>query len=244
MIGRLLVGLGSAEIIHREILSNCLPAVQLVAESFRILKYQLKGLTAGILIGALLSALDGNLFVFDRPIDLPSYGSSWLMSLLWFLHWGRLFLNFKDPANSLQDPLGQSLVLKGYEEACGNYSSSDSSTNEPISNTPDSIFYRSASDATNDEINTRYRALSAIREKFARKNMPSIEHRESFLSTSLRDSKRRRNLGWKALLGRFRKVFTYNVALPVNFALLLFVTVAHEILFASCSVITSRYFNW
>jgi hypothetical protein len=114
--------------------------------------------------------------------------------------------------------------------------SSDES--EGKARTPESMHYRSSSDITQDELKANYTAAErALMRKTDADN-------EQDCNATSKDFKKDPLKGSKTLAKRLRKLFLYNVALPVTLAIVVLVKITHEILFTSCAIITYRYFVW
>lgn len=237
VIGRLLIGFGSTELFHRQIVINCLPPVFVVPESARLVNWKLCGRALGLFVGAVL----GSFSLKMGRLTIGAFQSaSYLMCLLWTVHAFRLIVLLpRGPREEHQTiTYGDQDDSKARERA--NSLSEEFSSDESETVTPKPEIYQSSAHPGKDSLNETY---TAAERALMRKTDAGDENT---FSQSLRDSggRRRPLKGWMTLIKRIRKLLQYNVALPVTLVLVVLARLSHEIFFTSCPIIAFRYFHW
>ena len=90
ILGRILIGMGSSDLLNRHFLATCLPAPHLVIEAAKLVQSHHQGVVAGLLVGGISALYDVNV----RVATVNSlHTGSFLMAGLWALH-GLLLLFF------------------------------------------------------------------------------------------------------------------------------------------------------
>lgn len=109
-IGRMLVGLGSAEVINRQIISSCVRFNSMTRASASFVVASALGMSVGPLLAAILDDTSG------RDIDIDSYFPQWVphlggkgiifnnvtspafvMAIFWFIEFLFLMISFEEP---------------------------------------------------------------------------------------------------------------------------------------------------
>jgi hypothetical protein len=235
VVGRMLIGFASSELLHRKIVTDCVPAVHVVPESARLLNWNLFGRVWGLVVGAILGS-------FNLKIGRLTIGAlqsaSYLMCFLWVIHALRLFFMLPQPVKSTcieYSARGDASARDTAHSQSEEFSSDESGDEVHAS---ESMHYRSSSDNTEHEINATY---TAAERALMRKTGAADEN--DFNAKS-KEAKKDPLKGSKTLVKRLRKLFLYNVALPVTLVIVMLAKITHEILFTSCAIITYRYFTW
>lgn len=251
VFGRVLVGFGSADLLHRQFLASCLPAPHLVVEAARLVNSQLQGVVLGLVVGGISSLYNVNV----RVTTISSlHTGSYLMAALWFTHCMLLLFFFQESPRVNSEDTDDSEEIEGEdEELAGKLGdeSNDASdgSSEDGTGTPDSIFYRSSSDVTRDEVKTPYaNVLKATFGKAAGLEsavyMPATTEESDQTNRKRPMTLKRRLRKLRSFFARVRKALGDNVAIPVTLTVIVFVVISHEILFTSCPLITDMYFHW
>jgi hypothetical protein len=235
VMGRMLIGLASTELLHRKIVTDCVPAVYVVPESARLLNWNLYGRVWGLVVGAILGSFN---LKMGRLTVGALQSASYLMCFLWVIHAFRFFFMLSQPAKpaSIEYSARGDGSLRNSTHSQSEEFSSDESEGELHAS--DSKHYRSSSDNTQHEINATY---TAAEHALMRKTEADDE---IDFNTNSKDAKKDPLKGPKTFVKRLRKLFLYNVALPVTLAIVVLANITHEILFTSCAIITYRYFTW
>lgn len=232
VVGRLLIGLSSTDLFHRQIVTDCLPSVYIVQESARLVKWNVYGRVLGLLVGSLLGSF--NLHMTESLTVGAFQSASYLMTFLWIVQTIRLMFMMPESV----EPDGWKERIE-YGDAASTQRNRTNSQSEEFSSdgsasdeqgTLESEIYRSSPDASPHDLEEPFTAEQA-------------RVRLDDLSQHVVD-KRRPLRGMRVLLKRFRKFLMYNVALPVTLVLTVLVKITHEIFFTSCPIITYRYFKW
>ena len=236
VVGRLLIGLASTDLFHRQIVADCLPPIYIVPESARLVKWKVYGRVWGLLVGSILGSFSLHVTLFrSHWLTIGAFQSaSYLMGFLWTVQAFRLLFLMPEPVKPMgseekiaQD--GAADALRGRMNSQSEEFSSDESQVED-EGTPESMLYQSSSDVTRDELKATYTA-EQTRVRLDDLSQQVVDNRRPFRSL-------------RTLLKRLRKFLMYNMALPITLALVVLVKIAHEIFFTSCPIITYRYFRW
>jgi hypothetical protein len=247
VFGRFLIGFGSAELLHRQLLSCCLPAPHVVFESANLVHSHVFGVFCGLAIGGFLA-------LFDVKVNVATISSlhsgSYFMACCWFFHWVQLFRLFQE---SSATEAGRS--SPNYDDIDGEYEVSIDESSDTGS--PDSLFFGSGPISVRDDPKSiQIEQLEAVytsprtagrKEKF-QKEKPGetdslIAKQEKSPGQTISKAKAKNFRSFKTF-ARLRRILLYNVGSPVTLALIVFVRISHEMLFTSCAVITNRYFLW
>lgn len=231
LLGRLFIGLGAADIVHRQFVVGFLHPSLIVSESARLVQFQATGFVVGLLIGSLVEL---------APYRSVRYGvqslqvGNWIMVAFWIIHLFRLLLSTrsaKSQKNNAYQPLESHSIDKVDYVATGH--SSDSSDSDPTGGGPVRLFHQPPG-MRNREKATNENALVPQLKSLER----SLRRAES--ANPQRPKKRK----VMSLMKRLRKLMAYNIAVPVTLALIVYTIFAQEVLFTSCALIADRYFAW
>lgn len=231
VLGRVILGLASADVVHRQLAIVFLDPSHLVSETACLVQFQVLGLIFGLLVGTLVEWAP-----FRPPsLDVKSLMvSDWVMIALWFFQLVRLTFTV-NPVRITADDVYQSkesvnIKKTDYEDPAGN--SSDSSSSEPAPGVPVRLFHQTPEMRGLEE---------SVKDGTA--TPPSVTANNTRRTDVTRHRKSRKR-GLKALMKRLSKVMSFNIAVPLTLGLVVYTMFAQEILFSSCALITSRYFTW
>lgn len=241
VLGRCLIGLGFAELVHRQLISKCLPAILVVSESACYIQFQLMGRILGILTGALADCVPSYIQGFGAR-SLQS--SSWLMAFLWLIHGIRILVKY---GNVVVDPKVSSTSLTS-QELEHQLSKEDESSSDSSSDDGDAVVTSIMRSST--RISRDGPLASAASKPESDRGLDTT--RKSASGTDLSALRiripdpivRKRRHPLKTILTRVGKVLTYKVAIPVAMVIVVCTSFAQEVLFSSGAVVTDQYFNW
>jgi hypothetical protein len=232
VLGRLLIGLSAADIVHRQFVVGFLHPSLIVAESARLVQFQAMGLVIGLFLGSLVEL---------APFRSVRYGvqslqvANWIMAVCWFFHLCRLLLSTRSTKSqkskvyeSLEphSPSKMDYVQTGH--------SSDSSDSDAITpGGPVRLFHQPPGMRDRDQAASDNALVPQL------KSLERSLRRPEVVNTQ-RPKKRK----VVTLMKRLRKLMAYNVAVPVALALVVYTIFAQEVLFTSCALIADRYFAW
>jgi hypothetical protein len=229
VVGRLLIGFGSADIVHLQFVAKFVPASLIISESARLVQYHFVGLATGLFVGSIAEFWPFNMAIFGV---VTMQATSWLMVFLWLIQFIRVFFRFKQPVMPTrklrQPPVGDSTGLDHFDAA----DSSDTSGSDPG---PASIFHRSTSRTFSNPTSPDHVLASEL------PRSPVDSFRQGGNDTS---SKKRRFRRVKTFVNRIRKILSFNVAVSLTLGMVCYTAYSQEILFSSCALITERYFQW
>ncbi|KAI2509344.1 SPX domain [Fragilaria crotonensis] len=245
VFGRFLIGFGSAELLHRQLLSSCLPAPHVVFESANLVHSHVFGVFCGLAIGGFLALFDVNVNV----ATISSLHSGSYFMACCFFHWVQLFRLFQE---SNVTEAGR--CSPNYDDLDEEYEASIDESSDTGS--PDSLFFGSGIKARDDSKSIQIEQLEAAytsprtagkKEKFQkekpRETDSLIPKQEKNPSETMAKAKAKSFSSFKTF-ARLRRILLYNVGSPVTLAVIVFVRISHEMLFTSCAIITNRYFLW
>ncbi len=225
VLGRFLIGLSAADIVHRQFVSAFLHPSLVVAESARLVHFQATGLVVGLFIGSLVESVPYRTVRYGvQFLQLPN----WIMASFWFLHLSRLVFSTrrsKSQKNVAHENTRASSVDRVENMVVGE-SSDSSSDSDPTPGGPARLYHQASGIHDRDET-----VVSRMNERSIRRAEVATKRRS-----------RKQNI--VALIRRLRKLTAYNIAIPVMLALAIYTTFAQEILFSSCALIADRYFYW
>lgn len=234
--GRFVIGFSSLEILHREIVSACLPA-HVVSESAHLMLSRIGGIACGLFVGSATEAV---------PIALQRLGvrtlqaSNWLMIFLWIIHLVRVLVQVRPKAETRTTFDSGSDITDQEEDgsrASNKENDSDSSSSDGHE-TPSSMMYRKSTGTPKGPIPAAFGGGERPSD-----DMESMSSRES-KSISHARTKQRRQYRQRMTLGRFRKLFAFHIGIPVSLAIVFFSTFGLETFFTATPLITHRYFGW
>lgn len=245
VFGRFLIGFGSAELLHRQLLSSCLPAPHVVFESANLVHSHVFGVFCGLAIGGFLA-------LFDVKVNVATISSlhsgSYFMASCWFFHWIQLFRLFQE--SSVSEPGQRSHedidFQDVYEVSLGESSDTGS---------PESLFFGTGSIPSRDDpTSIHIERLEAVYTSPRSTGKRELFQKEKPRETDSLIAKHDKNPGENTpkskssrsfrTFARLRRILLHNVGSPVTLAVIVFVRVSHEMLFTSCAIITNRYFQW
>jgi len=247
VFARMWIGFGSIELLNRQLLTSHLRTTQVVPESAKVVVTQIYGVVFGLLLGSFLALFDLEVSPFGQFVTTISslHTGSYFMAILWAVYWLFVYFQFHRASNGTAVSDG-SVDMRPMDLPHDDALDSDSSDDN--AGTPQSMVY---SETNTETVTTSAQNIQAMYNKKLKVTLPIDNplafdtHRELKGGTP-RDSvaKRKSIRQWKSLLGRLGRVLTYNVAIPVTLAGVVFCRLTHELLFTSCATITSRYFAW
>jgi hypothetical protein len=242
ILGRFLFGFSSAEILHRQLLATCLPS-HIVAEAALLVRSRIAGLVCGLLVGSVAEII---------PIRIERLGarafqsSSWLMAILWGVHFVRIIFRFraKGSASDSEKGAGDGQLTVEQVEALEaapetDYDSSVSSASDQDGESKGLL----SNSLSRESITANYGTSSATIMLPSQGNM-STEASPVQRMPSI-DSRRRAGFRQvKTFTSRIRKLLAYHIGIPVALALMFYVNFTLEIMFTSSPFITWQYFGW
>lgn len=225
-------------ICSRQLVGAVVPS-HVVAQSARLVYSRITGLLSGILLGVFIEVV---------PFTVATIGirwmqtSSWLMVMLWFIHFIRTLVQFRgselradgDFVNSSMDASEEG--ENGHVEASYDSDSSDSHrVGSP------SFLYPSSAGGTLQSEDPFRKAYGGTGDESGR---PDVE--ESAKIESSFPEKRKNGIfrQIRTFAGRTRKLLRYSVAIPITLFTLLYSNWAIELYLSGTSVIACRYFGW
>jgi len=253
--GRFIVGLGSAELLHRQLLSSCLPAPHVVFESANLVHFHLFGIFCGLVIGGFLARFD----VHVQVTTISSlHSGSYFMACLWLFHMASLLVKFQETYQAERE--GKDMQDGTAEpKQCNEIGSLESSESSELDcGTPESVFCGSVSISTADDAKATYvDELKATYESRlpqetipALSRFPTTDQKQSERSLLKIDDhktsvKKKRDFHClRTSRTALRRILSHDVSIPVTLFVIVFVRISHEILFSSCAMVTNRYFKW
>ena len=251
VFGRLLIGLSSADIVHRQVAASMPPSL-VVPESARLVKMYVGGLITGLLLGSLAELLPFRTTV-DPTMLLPvgSIGNmdgvksiqvaNWFMVFLWTIQFFRVICVGRGKTS----PVEESRLTKmdentnqGVTDALiEDQNGSDSSTSNGETG-PAELFGRS------EEIveGGSNKGLDTNRDEMTHGGKST---RATWRSDVVADGRSRRKARRiRHFLKRIRRVVPYNITVAVALALTVYTSYTFEVLFTSCALIADQYFQW
>ena len=250
IVGRLFIGLSSAEILQRDVLSMCGPA-HVVAESGQLVLARILGSVVGLMIGG-ISAIPMDIQSEDMGKIYPAHArrvqfASWLVMLFWLVHVTHILMHSHLLRESDQKRSSQIQVNESKEEivhkpvAAVNEESDSVSSSSAEIGTPSSVLYRPSLDTLEPIEN----AISAMERhsdwENASANSPLARREEDPAGPLLHRKQMSRH--WKTV-GRARKLLLFHVGIPITFLVYFYCSFALEVFFTATPFITDRYFEW
>lgn len=129
VVGRFLVGFGSAEVVNRQLISSCVSFDNLTRASVLFVISDAAGMSLGPMLAAILDTFSGRDINVDLSLPfLPSGGLTfnyitspgYVMSVLWFLELVALFVLFQEPARSNDEEDSGGIDSSNEESSNGN----------------------------------------------------------------------------------------------------------------------------
>lgn len=215
MFGRFLVGLGSAEVVNRQLISACVSYENLTSASAYFVAAGASGMSIGPLLAAILDMFAGR----DTQVDLhlpmtPARGiifdhvtsPGFVTAGLWMVQGLALVLFFREPIR----------IHSGAEGGDMQSERSEASLDGRVKATLERV------------------GVSLTDEETA----PLIIETGNVL-----DERTIWQRMWSELVTMKKLVFS-NMALPVTLLIFGFIELADEVLISSCSMVCRRYFSW
>jgi hypothetical protein len=227
--GRLLIGFCSADIIHREILSACLPS-HVVSEAARNGIFKVAGVLSGLFFASAYMAIPNVLEQFDhsRQLQLPN----WFMTILWFVQSIRVLIELRFPKASSGS---KSASPNDIAIEQGNEVSSSSSDDI---GTPASVLGRQIADAT---------AFTRLANRFRDSEGASDGESYTVESSNLDVAKDVPQVGVRSshkTWHRIHRLCAFHVGIPISLFIVFFCAYAQETFYSATPLITHRYFDW
>jgi hypothetical protein len=203
------------------------PTSLIVAESARLVQFQVCGQLFGLIVGSVMEELANT--ALPNPI-LPTRLANWFLSFLWFINLVYLLYGWSQLQNLEKSVLRKNEENDSIDIPVVQDESSDSSGSEQ-ENGPNRLI-QDYGGIDNDR--NAIESLSGSR----------ISGRAPSKAVDLNNVVGRRRARLRTYLKRLRKLLSLNVAIPITLAMIIFTTFSHEVLLSSCPLITNRYFAW
>jgi hypothetical protein len=233
LLGRLLIGFSSCEILHREVVTSCVSS-HVVLESARLALFRVCGSAVGLLLGSAYLAIPIAVQRFGHARQLQ--GPSWIMMLAWFSQLVRVFLLLL-PIGQSADRDHMSLVEAEHidNEVVNLRAIDDDSTDSDMAPlpTPSSVLYPSSSDVT--PVDAMANAYGSGDKLLDDETGP-----DKTIQGTERPPLRQR---WR-LVGRIRRLLSFHIAIPISLTLYFYATYSLEVLYTGTTINTRRYFQW
>ena len=233
IVGRILCGLSSAEVINRQLISTCVDFAGMTQASALFVAASAIGMSIGPLLAGILELTTGRNNKVDIPVHaLPAGGiiynhvtsPGFVMALLWFLELVALIVIFREPeringgietTDSLTTSIGRSSDEDDDEDGDDDWNLSDDEDNSDNMPLATKTGYGSipSSSSFNDKDTT--------------------DDIQPATSTTV----------WGNIVTTCRLIFQ-NAGLPITFLIFGYIEMTDEVLITSCSMIVRRYFGW
>ena len=236
------MGFAASEVLHRQFVVSFVPTSLIVAESSRLVQFQISGQMFGLFIASLSELLTNELQGLPSPIGPvftndfnpigPTCSANWVMMFLWTIYLVYLVFGWwkLKELESLKKASG------GYE-SIGEYShgdiddSSDSTASDQETG-PARLFHQYSGIEEDHEENDALLVSEVPSNKI---------HRKADDGTN---TPRRHRLRLKTYAKRIHRLLSFNIAIPITLAMVVFTMFSQEVLLSSCTLITNRYFRW
>lgn len=238
MLGRFFFGLSSAEILSRQLVGACVPS-HVVAQSARLVSSRTSGLLTGILLGVFIEMI---------PFTVRSLGirwlqtSSWLMVSLWFVHFVRVLVYFRATDLPSDNEIIRGSIDTDVPRGDGNGPHYDSDSSDSHRMGSPSFLYSSSGTPLNSQDPFRDAGFAATDES----GRPIVDETSIAETPKVYVEVRKREFfrEMRTFFVRARKLFRYNVGIPITLFIVLYTNYAIELYLSGTSVITCRYFGW
>lgn len=237
ILGRFILGFAAAEIVHRQFVVSFLPASLIVAESARLVQFQVVGQAFGLVVGSLAELIMAEV---EPGRTGPARFVNWFMMCLWTIHFFRMAVSAArqqaDPEDAMRDDDGHDASEDDNDEN-RNRESSDSSD----------------SDRGTGPVSRLYHQRSSQFREGGMMAASGVDVHHAPVSDELRrkppeiTTNNPRRGGLRRLTGfakRIRRLLAFNISIPVSLALIMYSTFSQETLFSSCALIADQYFQW
>eukprot|EP00520_Triparma_pacifica_P017458 CAMPEP_0118635890 /NCGR_PEP_ID=MMETSP0785-20121206/2318_1 /TAXON_ID=91992 /ORGANISM="Bolidomonas pacifica, Strain CCMP 1866" /LENGTH=1136 /DNA_ID=CAMNT_0006526955 /DNA_START=277 /DNA_END=3683 /DNA_ORIENTATION=+ len=247
-VGRLFVGLGSAEVCNRQFIALSIDKTRITSACARFVAASAIGMSAGPFMAAIIDQYSDHTLTVDVPIlggliFNHTTGPGWIMAILYLIHLSLIVFAFNEPGNiySIQTPklerdsTGGSPVTKQHKVNVSNCDSVDTPVPKITIDVHDENF------ALLDGAEGGYGATNSAPPSPASSTSstsslnPWFERLYSLLSMPYRAAESYRF---------YISTITANKTFCVTLLLFALIEMTDEILINSVSVITRRYFRW
>jgi hypothetical protein len=244
VLGRFMVGFSCSEILHRNIVASLLPMNRLVAETAILVQAQVLGQLCGLLVGLLAEYMP--YLVTPEWSTRSMSSSSWLMAWLWFMQIGFVCFCFRVENGEAKERLEANNAAE-VEQILARYTrhSSQGKSRPPQQHGSDS------STSGRGEGALINRTSLQLTYGTSDEHPPQGQDSNTALDESSVSRKKKRKRGRKRRIrtltsfpNRLRQLLSYSVAVPVCLFIVLYIRFAQEVIFTSCPIVASRYFQW
>jgi hypothetical protein len=238
------MGFAASELLHRQFVVSFVPLSLIVAESSRLVQFQVSGQMFGLFLGSLSEFLTIELQAVPKigpvltngflPNSIgPACTANWLMVCLWTVY--LFYLLFGWWKLKELESLKNANDEEGSASGCSQRDDKEDSSNSTASDQetgPARLFHQYS--GLDDDRTEDNRALVS--------DVPNIKfHRKANDGI---DNPRKHRLRLGTYAKRVRKLLSFNVAIPITLAMVVYTMFSQEVLFSSCALITNRYFHW
>ncbi len=227
IVGRILCGFGSAEVLNRQLISTCVRFDDMTRASALFVAFGASGMSIGPLLAGILDMTAGRDQQVDIELPFTSEGGlifndvtapGFLMALLWLFQLLGLIFLFQEPIRLNSGDRTQHEEIdeqEGKNNSCHN--------GGPID---DAILKRLEVGRANDE--GIYGSFTSLGD--------SVEPYSVTQCIGPKDL-------WNEMVSTWGLVFE-NAGLPVTLLIFSYIEMADEIIISSCSMVVRRYFGW
>ena len=242
LLGRFAVGFASTEIMSRQLLCVCVPAL-LVRESARLTACRVAGVSVGLFLGSLASSLQ---VTFHRGGVEPFRVISYMLAVLWSVHFWKICRQFKtssvpESSKNKRDFSRNDMLEESGAVGDDNMGEADSSKDSDSASP--SILQQLSSDESSVDSENPLRAAFAAAD--SRIDVPGPTDYDEGSGRNLQDRIHRFSLlvTAKSALLAFQKLLATNIGVPVTLMIIAFSAFGLEILFSATPIVVSRYFG-
>jgi hypothetical protein len=236
-LGRFILGFAAAEIVHRQFVVSFLPASLIVAESARLVQFQVAGQVFGLIVGSLTELIVAQ--AEPGQMGLVRF-VNWIMMCLWIFHFFRMIISaakHQIDSEAAKSPNNAPGASDDDNDGTANRDSSDSSDSDRGAGPVSRLYHQRSSQLRDGGImaETDVEVVNPLVSEVPRRKSPEI------ISNNPRRGGIRR---LKCFAKRLRQLFAFNISIPVSLALIVYSAFAQEMLLSSCSLIADQYFQW
>jgi hypothetical protein len=238
------MGFAASEVLHRQFVLSFVPTSLIVAESSRLVQFQISGQMFGLFIASLSELLANELQGLPNPIGPvlsndfnplgPACSANWFMVVLWTIYLIYLVFGWWK-LKELESTKKES----GEYESVGECSHGDDRDDDSSDSTP------SDQETGPARLFHQYSGIEEDREDNNPLLVPEVPankiHRKADAGIN---TPRRQRLRLKTYAKRIRRLLSFNIAIPITLAMVVYTMFSQEVLFSSCALITNRYFHW
>jgi len=237
------MGFAASEVLHRQFVVSFVPVSLIVAESSRLVQFQISGQMFGLFIGSLSELLTNEFQGLLNPIgpvltnELNPIGlacsANWFMMVLWSIYliylvfgWWKL-----KELESMKKESGEYESIGEHSHGDDRDDSSDSTASDQETG-PARLFHQYSGIEEDREDNNPLLVSEVPANKIHRKANDGI------------NTPQRHRLRLKTYAKRIRRLLSFNIAIPITLAMVVYTMFSQELLFSSCALISNRYFHW